>query len=104
MEDPVTFGSTGYLPPWDALPSAVWLELHALERWALTLDGAPARCSRRDCRKSGQCQADIQDPQASCQGKPGAQVEHWITGMWLAHARPLRVVPPENWPAKTGGP
>ena len=81
-------------PPWELLPDDFKRELGFLQRWAATLDGAPKRCPRRDCRRAEICHAETGGIAFLCDGTPSERAGHWTTGMWLAHSLKLDAL----WP------
>ena len=77
------------VPPWELLPDDFKRQLGFLQRWAATLDGAPKRCPRRECRRFAMCHAAPSALAFLCDGVPSARAGHWTTGMWLAHSLKL---------------
>lgn len=64
------------------LPPVVLDALNEAIRIAARRDGAPARCAKKSCRRSGRCHSQL-DEQGSpdCAGRPSARAEHSAVDM-----------------------
>ena len=91
-----------HIPAWEDLPLPYQQELLILERLALVFDKTHKRCPRRECRRSEACRAAAGTAIETCEGAPGAHVEHWYSGMMLLYALFVDAVFAQLQPAPSG--